>query len=192
MTEFEKASTTALRWKTEAARPDGNLVLRLRLGAMAGHMQSDLPATRRGALIDILADGRPHSRQDLIDRLETEIGETCWGTRPHEALIRDIAALRRGGIRVAYSRRPSLEGYYLEYPALVGESGAAAGSLDDKLWRESITKMTVAQKNIASFAAAEFALRQKRAIARLEHPEWPDEQIDEMARRLVFGELDNG
>lgn len=192
MEGFERENETAKKWRDDAARPGAELTLRLRLAAMAGHLLSDIPATRRAALVDVLADGRPHSGEELMRRLATELGENCWGKRPNEALMRDIAVLRRGGIRVAYSRRPEVEGYYLEYPALGSHITNAFDEPNDSVWLERVSKMTVAQKNEASYAAAEFALRQKRALANQEHPDWPDDQVDREARRLVFQGAANG
>jgi hypothetical protein len=47
--------------------------------------------------------------------------------------------------------------------------------------------MSVAQKNRQAFAAAAFALQQKRLLLAREHPEWDQTKIDATARRLVYG-----
>lgn len=52
---------------------------------------------------------------------------------------------------------------------------------------EFISQMTVREKNRRAFAAAEFALQQKRLILAQEHPDWTSEQVDEEARRQVYG-----
>ena len=46
-------------------------------------------------------------------RCGDKLGEDCWGKLRQEALARDLAALRKGGIRIAYCRRPVIQGYYL-------------------------------------------------------------------------------
>ena len=111
------------RWQSEtlAAGAQGEGLDRqtgLRLAAMAGHIKEDLVAARRAALVDVLADGRPHAREALWEAVAAQLGDDCWGARPEEALWRDLKALRAGGLRIAYSRRPGIEGYYLEFPPL--------------------------------------------------------------------------
>ena len=176
----------AHRWRQDAAHPAADPHLRLRLAAMAGHMLTDHVAARRAALIDLLAEGRPVTRADIIGRIANELGDDCWGARPAEALLRDTRALRRGGVRVAYSRQPGLEGYYLAYPALdMPDSGFAEAA--DREWTTRIRAMGVPDKLAAAFAVADFALRQKRLILREEWPRWPAERVEQEARRLVFG-----
>lgn len=197
----------AVRWRVEALRPPdaarhGNSqLLRLRLAAMAGHMASDRRAARRCALIDLLADGRPHTGEAIRARLSAALGGDPWGKRPDETLLRDFAALRRGGIRVAYSRRGGTEGYYLQYPALERTAddrrpmaddrppptGANGGKRLDDQWTRRLRDMSVPEKNATAFGAADFALRQKRLILAEERPDWPPEAVDREARRLVFG-----
>jgi hypothetical protein len=175
------------RWRQDAARHGTDLHLRLRLAAMAGHMSTDRVAARRGVLIDLLADGRPHRREDIWQRIAQEVGDDCWGKLPGETLLRDLRALRRGGICIAYSRRPGLEGYYLQHPPLAGSPDAARFQSDDPVWTERLRAMPVEEKLAAAFAAADFALNQKRLILREEWPEWSEEQVEREARRLVFG-----
>ena len=43
------------------------------------------------------------------------------------------------------------------------------------------------EKNNRAFAAADFALRQKRLLLAAEHPDWSEADLDETARRLVYG-----
>jgi hypothetical protein len=193
MTEPDKAFHPAVQWREEAARPGQvNHTLRLRLAAMAGHMEGDRRAARRGALIDLLADGRPHSGEVIIRRLTAVLGSDPWDKRPDEALLRDIAALRRGGIRVAYSRRRGTEGYYLQHPALAWpttdhEATPVARPPTADQWTRRLRDMSVPEKNEAAFGAADFALRQKRLILTEERPDWTVKAIDREARRLVFG-----
>jgi hypothetical protein len=187
-----KSAHPATRWRAAAARPQrpggDERLLRLRLAAMAGHIAGDGRAARRGALLDLLADGRPHTGEALRARVAVELGGDPWGRRPDETLLRDIAALRRGGLRVAYSRRSGTEGYYLQHPALAGPEATlvarppAAGE-----WSRRLREMSVPEKNETAFGAADFALRQKRLILAEEQPAWPAEAIDREARRLVFG-----
>lgn len=186
MDDLASKTAPGARWRADAARPGGDWLSRLRLAAMAGHMAGDRPAARRGALIDLLADGRPHPGEEIREQLAAELGAGCWGKRPAEALLRDLKALRRGGIRIRYSRRSGSTGYYLAYPPLEN-AAAPRRSRIDEAWIARVRAMSVAEKNETAFAAAEFALNQKRLILREEQPDWPAEQIDREARRLVFG-----
>lgn len=176
----------ALAWKRAARQPDHLPQTRLRLAAMAGHMQLDKVAARRAALIDLLADGRPHPREEIWQTIAVQIGEECWGQRPPEALARDLSALRRGGIRIAYSRQPETVGYYLQYPSLQRPS---IPRYDAPNWEliTAIRHLSVPEKNKRAFAAADFALRQKRLLLTEEHPDWSAVEIEEKARRLVYG-----
>ena len=136
---------------------------------MAGHLKEDLVAARRAALVDVLADGRPHLREALWEAAAAQLDHDCWGERPEEALWRDLKALRAGGLRIAYSRRPGIEGYYLAFPPL--ERGRShAQERIDSTHLAGIRKMTIAQKNRQAFAAAAFALQQKRLLLAREHP----------------------
>ena len=179
----------AERWQQDARRhgpePGGDSLARLRLAAMAGHMAGDRLAARRAALIDLLADGRPHVAEEIRCHVAAVLGYDPWGGRPNESLLRDVAALRRGGLRLAYSRRRGLSGYYLLYPPL-GEPARAFGG-PDAVWVERLRAMSVIEKNETAFAAADFALRQKRLILSEERPDWPAAAIDREARRLVYG-----
>jgi hypothetical protein len=170
----------------DAAMPVGDRRLRLRLAAMAGHMAGDKTAARRAALIDLLADGRPHTCESIWEKIAADIGEHAWGKRPGEMLQRDLLALRRGGLRIGYSRKPGVEGYYLQYPP-VETPQRENWSPKESSQTERIRQMTVPEKNEMAFGAADFALRQKRLILAEEQPDWPAEQVEREARRLVFG-----
>lgn len=176
----------AQRWRKDAAKPTADMTLRLRLAAMAGHIAGDQVAARRAALIDLLIDGRPHPRQNMLSHVARQVGGDCWGKRPAEALLRDVRALRRGGVRVAYSRRTGMEGYYLQFPALVAPEARRFHG-DDRAWVDHIRGMSVLQKLETAFAAADFALRQKQLILRDEQPEWTADRVEREARRQVFG-----
>jgi hypothetical protein len=153
---------------------------------MAGHMRIDKIAARRAALIDLLADGRPHPREEIWDTVAAQLGEACWGKLPQEALARDLSALRKGGIRIAYSRRPEVTGYYLQHPPLQRPSRQQYEAVNWELLAH-IGRLSVPEKNKRAFAAADFALRQKRLILAESHPDWSPEHVANEARRLVFG-----
>jgi hypothetical protein len=185
-----KAHTThpAAQWQRDARQrpsPDWSL----RLAAMAGHMRLDKVAARRAALIDLLADGRPHLREEIWAVIAGRLGEDCWGKLPREALARDLAALRQGGLRIAYSRRPEIAGYYLQYPPLERPPAQQYEAPSPEL-TEAIRRLSVTEKNERAFAAADFALRQKQLLLAEEHPNWSEEEVDLEARRLVFGRED--
>lgn len=158
----------------------------LRLAAMAGHMGSDKIAARRAALIDLLADGRPHTREAIWQRVARQLDDDCWGKLPQEALARDLAALRKGGLRIAYSRRPGATGYYLQYPPLKKRVSRQYEAVNWPLIRQ-IKQLSPVEKNKRAFAAADYALRQKKLILAEKHPEWSPERVGQEARRLVFG-----
>lgn len=154
---------------------------------MAGHMQIDKIAARRAALIDLLADGYPHPREEIWEMVAAQLDDDCWGKVPQEALARDLAALRQGGIRIAYSRRPEIAGYYLQYPTVERPSLPQYESISWELI-EAIGQLSVADKNRRAFAAADFALRQKKLLLAEERPDWSDTEVEQEARCLVFGE----
>jgi hypothetical protein len=153
---------------------------------MAGHMHLDKIAARRAALIDLLADGRPHPREEIWQTIAGRLGEDCWGKLPQEALARDLSALRKGGIRIAYSRRPEVTGYYLQHPPLQRPSRQQYEAVNWELITH-IGHLSVPEKNERAFAAADFALRQKKLILAESHPEWSPKQAANEARRLIFG-----
>ena len=176
----------AQRWEHDAQNPQQSIQNRLRLAAMAGHMRVDKIAARRAALVDLLADGRPHPREEIWEIVAAQLGEDCWGKVPQEALARDLSVLRQGGIRIAYSRRAGIQGYYLQYPSLRRPSVQAYESISWPLI-EAIRQLPVSEKNNRAFAAADFALRQKQLLLAEEHPDWSAAEITTEARRLVYG-----
>jgi hypothetical protein len=186
MKQAQSSQHPAAQWERDASQLGQPLQTRLRLAAMAGHMQLDKVAARRAALVDLLADGRPHTREEIWEFVAASIGEDCWGKIPREALARDLATLRKGGLRIAYSRRQEIAGYYLQYPPFESTSE----------WPEEPVKWTfieqfrhqpVSEKNKRAFAAADFALRQKKLILAEENPGWSSDRIEREARRLIFG-----
>lgn len=177
----------ATKWEQDPRHPDQSAQARLRLAAMAGHMRLDKIAARRAALIDLLSDGRPHPREEIWETIAAQLGEEdCWGKVPQEALARDLAVLRQGGIRIAYSRRPGIQGYYLQYAALAGPSPPSYETVNWELI-EALRELPVPEKNKRAFAAANFALRQKRLLLAAEHSDWSAAKVDAEARRLVYG-----
>jgi hypothetical protein len=174
----------AEKWARDAQQQSPELSLRL--AAMAGHMRSDKIAARRAALTDLLADGRPHSREEIWQTIAAQLGEECWGKLPQEALARDLSALRKGGIRIAYCRRPEICGYYLQYPAVQRPLSRQYEAVNWELITH-IRRLSVPQKNSRAFAAADFALRQKKLILAEAHPDWTGERVNNEARRQVFG-----
>ena len=52
---------------------------------------------------------------------------------------------------------------------------------------EAIRQLSLPEKNKRAFAAADFALRQKKLILAEEHPDWTTDEVIKVARRLVFG-----
>lgn len=184
-----KATHPSNRWQLAARQVSALAQTRLRLAAMAGHMQIDKIAARRAALIDLLSDGRPHPREEIWETIAAQLNEDCWGKVPQEALARDLAALRKGGIRIAYSRRPEIAGYYLQHPSLERPSSPQYETTSWELIK-AIGELSVAEKNERTFAAADFALRQKKLILAEEHPDWSSTKVEKEARGLVFGEAE--
>lgn len=184
MKKFLEHPATA--WEHASRQPQQDTQNKLRLAAMAGHMRIDKIAARRAALIDLLADGRPHPREEIWGTIMTQLGEDCWGKLPQEALARDLAALRKGGIRIAYCRRPEIQGYYLQYPSLERPSTPQYEMTNWQLVN-AIRELPVPEKNKRAFAAADFALRQKRLMLAEEHPDWSATELEEYTQQLVYG-----
>lgn len=182
----------AQRWREAAQKIEDATSarhIRVRLAAMAGHMRNDPVAARRAALADVLSDGRPHPREKILKAVEAQLGNGCWGKRPEETLWRDLKTLRDGGLRIAYSRRAGIEGYYLQDPIIERLRTHPRQPLN-KRHIEGIRRMTVPEKNRQAFAAAAFALQQKQLILAREHPEWTSAQVESEARRQVYGRHD--
>lgn len=174
-------------WLRDAKRPSpSRQLLQLRLAAMAGHMRRDPIAARRAALIDLLADGHPHPREEIWQTIAARLGDDCWGKLPQESLARDIKALRQGQMRIAYSRRPGAIGYYLAFPPIKQDPPQLYEELSWQQIRD-LRDLTVTEKNQQVFAAADFALRQKRLLLAEKHPNWTKTDVDKEARRQVFG-----
>ncbi len=153
---------------------------------MAGHMRIDQTAARRAALIDLLADGRPHPREEIWETIAAQLDKDCWGKRPHEALAHDLDVLRQGGIRIGYSRRPQTLGYYLQYPPLRRPAQPRFETIN-WTWVEHLRQLSGVEKNQIAFAAADLALRQRRLLLAKEHPDWTVTEVEQEARRQVFG-----
>jgi hypothetical protein len=173
-------------WSQDARRLQAQSSAQIRLAAMAAHMRRDPVAARRAALIDLLGDGRPHSREEIWENVRARLDADCWGQTPREALARDLRVLREGGLRIAYSRRPGAVGYYLQYPALERPPPTRYEAISWTLVEE-IRKLSPAEKNERAFAAAAFALGQKRQLLAAAHPEWPADKVARAAQAQVFG-----
>ena len=180
-------SHPARRWAADARQAALPAASRLRLAAMAGHMRLDKISSRRAALIDLLADGRPHPREEIWETIAAQLDDDCWGKVPQEALARDLAALRQGGIRIGYARRSEIAGYYLQYPPLAELPPPQYESINWQLI-SSIGALSVAEKNERAFAAADFALRQKKLLLAEQQPGLTATEVEKEARRLVFGD----
>jgi len=175
----------AARWTEDSKNSELARQSRLRLAAMAGHMAGDTVAARRAALIDLLADGRPYTREVIWPRIERQLGRPCWGQRPDETLQRDLRALRRGDIRIAYSRRKGAEGYYLQYPPLRRPEPTLKETIN---WRHiaALSNRPLSEKNRLASDLAEFALKQRQLLLAREHRDWSIDEVATEARRHVF------
>jgi hypothetical protein len=69
---------------------------------MTGHMGSNKIATRCAALIDLLADGRPRTREAVWQQAAGQLDDDSWGELPQEALARN----RRDPYRSVRRQRP--------------------------------------------------------------------------------------
>jgi hypothetical protein len=178
-------SHPAERWAETSTDPGLARQNRLRLAAMAGHMAGEIVAARRAALIDLLADGRPHTREAIWPLIESQLGRPCWGQRPDETLQRDLRALRRGGVRIAYSRRKDVEGYYLQYPSLQRAEPLLKESTN---WHQiaALRNRPVNEKNRIASDLAAFALKQKTLLLAQDHPSWSAGRVTTEARVQVF------
>lgn len=84
-------------------------------------------AARRGALLEILWHERYLTREQLISRVEIQLGANCFGASAWEDnFYRDMRifkqALQAAGQRLRFSRSQQLPGYYLQgQPALSQE-----------------------------------------------------------------------
>ncbi|MEM7799668.1 MAG: hypothetical protein AAF633_10805 [Chloroflexota bacterium] len=161
-----------------------NQLNKLKAAAFNGHAQLDRVAARREALVELLSHGQPIAKSVLLAKVEEKIGP-CWGKRPSEALLRDLNALRLGGIRIGYSRRKEAEGYYLKYPALEADLPTWVEPVN-ATYLEMVQKLKPEEKLARGFASAQFALTQRRLILRRQEPEQSDEMLDQQARLIVY------
>lgn len=178
---------SAESWREGATEPSLDERTRLRLAAMSGQMEQDMVTARRAALVDLLAGGGVYDRETIWETIEAQLGEPCWGKRPQETLWRDLRVLRRGGVRIAYSRRSGAVGYYLQHPALEAAQSRYQKQ-EDTQSLIGIRNMSPAAKVQQAFNAAAFALEQKRLVLAEQHPQWNVGEIDSAARRLVYGQ----
>ena len=160
-------------------------ISQIKLAALEGHAKLDPVATRRMLLAELLSESGPHKQSKILQTIEAKIGD-CWGKRPNETLQRDLKALRLGGLRIGFSRRKGVEGYYLKYPALNSQLPKWKEPKNERYW-EAVRSMSVAQKNKRAFEMADFALKQRRLILKKDNPDWSDAEVDIRAREIVFG-----
>ena len=154
---------------------------------LAGRVELQPVLARRLTIVEVLSDGRPHTRHDLLQAVEDRLGPGCFGKSPGQTLWADIRALRARDLRIGYSRGPGTEGYYLKYPPL--------GVLVKQGWEDSpnpvqieiYRSMSNIRKMQAMFDLFEFVLHQAQVGTRWRHPDWSDEEIEAEARRLVTG-----
>lgn len=90
----------------------------------------DRTTARRAALLNILQHERYLTREQLIIRVESKLGNDCFGdTAWIDTFFRDMQvvkrALRAAGYQVAYSRSLKQPGYYLRrHPPLSSQLSA--------------------------------------------------------------------
>lgn len=175
-------------WQQNTLLPHTKDALSLcRLAILAGHVELQPALAQRLAIIEVLSDGRPHTRQHLLQAVENRLGPGCFGKSPWQTLWADMRALRASDLRIGYSRSPGTEGYYLKYPPL--------GALVKQGWEDSpnpvqieiYRSMSNIRKMQAMFDLFEFVLHQAQVGTRWRHPDWSDEEIEAEARRLVTG-----
>ena len=87
----------------------------------------DRTTARRVSLVDILLQERYLTREQLIARVEGQLGKGCFGEAAWEdTFFRDMQvvkqALRAAGYQPAYSRNPKRPGYYLRNQANISSN----------------------------------------------------------------------
>jgi hypothetical protein len=91
----------------------------------------DRTTARRKTLLDILTRERFLTRSQLMMRVETVIGNSCFGASAWEdTFYRDMQVVKRallaGGYHLAYRRSIRRRGYYLRDQPAIGEELSAA------------------------------------------------------------------
>ena len=90
-------------------------------------IKRDITTARRFALLELLWNERYLSRDQLIARVELQLGRTCFGASAwQDTFYRDMRivkmAFQAAGFSLLYNRKKSQTGYYLEgQPALSPE-----------------------------------------------------------------------
>ena len=99
-------------------------------------IRRDRITARRAALLNILQHERYLKREQLITRVEGELGKGCFGKLAWEdTFYRDMQIVKRAfyaaGYRLAYRRNLKQSGYYLRDQPLIsaGLSAKLAGSV---------------------------------------------------------------
>jgi hypothetical protein len=139
------------------------------------------------AIVEVLADGRPHPSPELRTAVESCLGEGCFGAQAEQTLEADIVALRDWGIRIGYSDSPEVEGYYLKDPVVETSRQRLYEEEPNPRQIETYRAWDSARKMRSMFEMFEFALQQARIGTRSRHPDWDDEQVEAEVRRLVTG-----
>ncbi len=155
--------------------------------ALVSCLATDAFVARRTAIAGVLADGRPHAAPEIRKRVAALLGRKCWGRSPAQSLWADLRLLRRGGLRIGYSRRPRAQGYFLYDPPLVLSASNRPDRPSPEQWA-AWRSWSTTRKLQSMFSAWEFALDLARAGARSRHPAWPPDQIEAEARRLMGGQ----
>ena len=161
--------------------------IQLHLAVITGYKKQGIAASRRAALIGVLAEGKPLTGKTICKQIEQRLGVDCWGIADTNTLRRDIGVLRKHGVRIGYSRQKSLEGFYLKFPMLEKETPQVIGAPLPKLYIDTLRAKSTDEKLAMSFGLADFALQQKRLILRQQHPDKSSNEIDHIARAQVFG-----
>jgi hypothetical protein len=109
-------------------------------------MARDRTTARRAALLMILQHERYLTREQLIRRVEGQLGKNCFGdTAWVDTFFRDMQvvrqALRAAGYQVAYSRSLRQPGYYLRgHPPL---SAQLSATLEGSIAEVDPTQITI-------------------------------------------------
>ena len=149
---------------------------RLLLNLAAG----SLPILRQLAILNALAPGLRLARDQLMATVKKSTERGCYGQgtckTQFNLFSNDLAALRRLGVAVRYSRRPGRDGYYWSE----AERASVARAAFDSLNYESIAALTAATAaerfraiaQLADLAAATYVAQETRF-----HPEATPEQL---------------
>jgi hypothetical protein len=148
-------------------------------------VQQTRTGRRQLALAGILRTApAPLPREELIRRVEAEVGAGCYGRRPAPTLWSDVQALKRAGLPIRYSRAAGRTGYYLPSPEEELQRWATR-MLEQIGWNAASLKQIEVYAHMAPAAKIEQMFRLRRAqmnamIARI-RKEQPDLSREELA-----------